>query len=242
VDNGKTLTQQSLHDKGKSNRGGTKGTVELELKTVKCYKYHKDGHMAKSCPNAQTTKLGNKMIGLESTEPEEESTVQEAWMRIMTVLGEDLAQNAGAKLSGPTFKVNVEVEGVKTRTLLDNGSQVTLVRAELLPKIAGWIPNQRQEQDSSVMTQPIGASGQQLGATAVVTLRTVMEQTGQELRILCFVLESVKPIWQGVVHDCAMILGTNAMVEYGIQTVQGDGTILQPFSAAKPEKAVLRAT
>ena len=91
-------------------------------------------------------------------------------MRIMTVSGEDLAQNAGAKLSGPTFKVNVEVEGVKTRALLVNGSQVTLVRDELLPKIAGWIPNQRQEQDSSVMTQPIGASGLELGVTAVVTL------------------------------------------------------------------------
>ena len=140
---------------------------------------------------------------------------------IMTVWEEEgLAQNARAKLSGTTFKVNLEVEGVKTRALLDNGSQVTLVRADLLPKLAGWIPNQRQEQDSSVMTQPIGASGQELGATAVVTLRTVMEQTGQELRILCFVLELVKPIWQGVVHDCAMILGTNAMVEYDIQTVQ----------------------
>ena len=74
VDNGKSM-HQSLHDKGKSNRGGTKGTVELELKTVKCYKCHKDGHIAKSYPNAQTTKPGNKMITLESYEPEEETTI-----------------------------------------------------------------------------------------------------------------------------------------------------------------------
>jgi len=142
---------------------------------------------------------------------------------IMTVWEEEgLAQNARAKLSGTTFKVNLEVEGVKTRALLDNGSQVTLVRADLLPKLAGWIPNQRQEQDSSVMTQTIGASGQELGAMSVVTLCTVMEQTSQELRIPCFVLESVKLIWHGLIYDCAMILGTYAMVEYGLQTVQGD--------------------
>jgi len=40
-------------------------------------------------------------------------------------------------------------------------------------------------------------------------------------------LESAKPMWQGVVCDCAMVLGTNAIIEYGIQTVQADGAILQ---------------
>lgn len=32
-------------------------------------------------------------------------------------------------------------------------------------------------------TQPIGASGQKLGATSVVAIETVMEQTGQKLVI-----------------------------------------------------------
>ena len=32
-------------------------------------------------------------------------------------------------------KVDVEVEGVKIRALVDNGSQVTLVTSELLPKV-----------------------------------------------------------------------------------------------------------
>jgi len=71
---------------------------------------------------------------------------------------------------------------------------VTLVRAELLPKIAGWTSNQQQEQDPSVMAQPISVSGQELGATSVVTLRTTLEQTSKELRIPCFVLLSVKPV------------------------------------------------
>ena len=42
---------------------------------------------------------------------------------------------------------------------------------------------------------------------------------------------SDKPIWQGVVHDCAIVLGTNVMVENRIQTVQADRTTVQPRSA-----------
>jgi len=117
-------------------------------------------------------------ISLEpSSEPGVEAAEPEPWMRIMTVHGdENMSPKAGAKLSGPIFKVDVVVEGVKTRVLLDNGSQVTLVRAELLPKIVGWIPNQIHQQDNPLKAQPIGASGQELGATSVVTLCTVMEQ------------------------------------------------------------------
>ena len=155
------------------------------------------------------------MISLESSsESVVELAESEPWMRILTVHGEEnISQKSGAKLSGPTFKVNAVVEGVKTRALLDNGSQVTLVRVELLPKIKGWKLEHQSEQDSNLTTQPIGASGKELGATSVVNLCTTMEQTGQELMIPCFVLQSSKPIWQGVVHDCAMVLGTNAMIE-----------------------------
>jgi len=46
----------------------------------------------------------------------------------MRVLTADTGKEPqSAKLVGPTFKVEVDIEGVKTRALLDNGSQVTLV-------------------------------------------------------------------------------------------------------------------
>jgi len=67
---------------------------------------------------------------------EEQLTDSVPWIRVLTVLGTATAdEKAGAKLSGPTYKIDIEVEGVKTRALLDSGSQVTLVRAELLPLI-----------------------------------------------------------------------------------------------------------
>ena len=42
---------------------------------------------------------------------------------------------------GPNYKVNVMVEGVKTRGFLDHGAQVSLICKELLPTIKekqGW--------------------------------------------------------------------------------------------------------
>ena len=93
-----------------------KSTVELELKNVKCYKCHKDGHIAKSCPNTRSSKPGHKMISLESSKPVVETAKLKSWLRIMTVQGEeDIAQLAGAKLSGPTFKVDVVVERLNTQ-------------------------------------------------------------------------------------------------------------------------------
>ena len=35
-----------------------------------------------------------------------------------------------------------------------------------------------------------------------------------------------------MVHDCAMVLGTNAMVEYGLRTVHYDGVVVPPIKSA----------
>ena len=70
--------------------------------------------------------------------------------------------------------MDVEVEGVKTRALVDNGSQVTLVRSELLPRIKehnDWTLEQCHQRNRPIKAQPIGVSGQDLGATSVVVWR-----------------------------------------------------------------------
>ena len=54
------------------------------------------------------------------------------------------------------------------------------------------------------------------------------EQTGQKLVIPCFVMTSARPIWQGAVKDCCMVLGTNAMVEFKMQTVHVNGSVVKP--------------
>ena len=40
--------------------------------------------------------------------------------------------------------------------------------------------------------------------------------------------EPAKPMWKGAVEDCAMVLGTNAMVKFGIQTIHADGSVVRP--------------
>ena len=114
---------------------------------------------------------------------------------------------------------------------MDNGSQVTLVRAELLPRVRehnGWNLEQCHQKNLPIKAQPIGASGQELGATSIVAIETMMELTRQKLVIPCFVLTSDKPVWLGTVKDCAMVLGTNAIVKFGMQTIHVDGTVVKP--------------
>jgi len=84
-----------------------------------------------------------------------------------------------------------------------------------------------------VQAQPVGAYGQELTAEFIVAVHTVVEQTVQEIVIPSFVLKSSKPIWQGMVHDSAMVLGTNAMEKYGLQTVHADGTVVPLVNSVK---------
>ena len=89
--------------------------------------------MAKDCPEA-TKKPGARVIKCEADqEPDDEDY---PWMRTVSV-------SSGAEVEevlptrGSTYKVDVVVDGIKTRALLDHGAQVSIVRRELLPKICG---------------------------------------------------------------------------------------------------------
>ena len=176
--------------------------AEMRMKNLKCYKCQKEGHIARLCPES-------RMISLEdgTSLPSEKSADAIPWIRVLTVSGTTSKyEDNGAKLSGPTYKIDIEVEGVKTQALLDSGSQVTLVRAELLTLVEqrkGWTTDKCKKRDCELKTQPVGVSGTELGAKAVVSLHTTVEQTGQEVAIPCFVhvLKSSKPVWQ-VVQWC----------------------------------------
>ena len=103
----------------------------MRLKNLKCYKCHKEGHIARLCTESCMISLKG---GIDA--PSEKSTDPISWIRVLTVSDTTSKDDEnGAKLSGPTYKIDIEVEGVKTPALLDSGSQVTLVRAELLTLI-----------------------------------------------------------------------------------------------------------
>ena len=145
--------------------------------------------MVGKCPDKKN-KESARMIHAEGAThpPNTEEAITDPWIRVLTASKETDAENDHlAKLVGPAFKVDVEVEGVKTRALVYNGSQVTLVRGELLPRVRehnGWTLRQCHQKNLPIKAQPIGASGQELGATHIVAIGTTLEQTKQKLVIL----------------------------------------------------------
>ena len=52
----------------------------------------------------------------------------------MTVVEEDQSK-CHMRRKGSTYKVDISVEGVQSKRLLDHGAQVSLIRKELLPRI-----------------------------------------------------------------------------------------------------------
>ena len=65
--------------------------------------------------------------------------------------------------------------------------------------------------------QPVGAMGKELGTCGIVVLQMEIDETGQNLEIPCYVLDSVKPLWQGELKDCAVLLGTNALTDLDLK-------------------------
>ena len=60
------------------------------------------------------------------------------------------------------------------------------------------------------------------------------------MQIPCYVLDSVKPLWQGEVKNCGLVLGTNALVAFGIQVAYSNEAPIHPVSivAMVPELTV----
>ena len=78
---------------------------------------------------------------------------------------------------GLTYKVVIEVDGVKTRALIDHGAHISIVRQKLLPIIRekhGWTMEKYQQQNLQLDRQPVGASGEALGVMAVVVLKLAL--------------------------------------------------------------------
>jgi len=169
---------------------------EASMQHIKCYKCKTKGHMAKNCPEV-TQKPGANVIESESTREVSEEHA-DPWMR--TVSAGTRIEVEEVRTRGPTYKVDIVVDGVKTRALLDHGAQVSIVRRELLPKVRetqGWSKEQYQTRNLELDRQPIGANGAELGVVALVKLYMSVEDTDKTLQVPCYVLNSNRPLWNG---------------------------------------------
>ena len=139
------------------------------------------------------------------------------------------------------YKVDVTIHGVPTRALMDSGSQVCIVRKQLLPIVkdkCNWslsdcLVHNLPLNNLPPNNQPVGAEGSVLGATALVNLEVVVESTGKSLKVPCYVIDSTKPVWRGDANNCGMIMGSNAFVAFQFRILHANGIEILPVNSVK---------
>ena len=237
---------------GKKSIGSPQTAAEMSSKEIRCFNCRKKGHIAKQCPNGSTQQgtpvrallTTNESNATDSTTKAAEPTHEKMWKwtRVLSTSGSEHQDGSSEfPIVGPTYKVDVTVDGVKTRALLDHGSQVTIVRQQLLPMVKEqqqWSMDTCVSKVVPLKSQPVGASGQELGAHDIAVLNILMEATGKVNPIPCYVLDSNQPLWSGELEDCGVLMGTNALVKYGFTVTHSDGTKVEP----KPKDAVVGGT
>ena len=218
---------------GQSQRD--QGQGEMSMRGVKCFNCRKKGHLAAKCPEPPR-KTENKPTGparmIESGEKVETVENSNPWV-LAVATNEETTQLTDGTVPrrGPTYKVVAEVDGIRTKAFLDHGAQVSLVRQELLPMIQqkhGWTMEQYQQRNLKLDRQPVGASGEALGVMAAVVLKVTIEGTNKTFSVPCYVLKSCKPLWNGELYDCGLVLGTNALEPLGFQITHPSGKQVGP--------------
>ena len=138
---------------------------------------------------------------------------------------------------GSNYKVDKTIHGVLTTALIDSGSQVCLVRKQLLPIVkdkCNWSLSDCLRHILPLNNQPVGAEGSVYGATALVSLEVVVEVTGKSLKVPCYVIDSIKPVWRGDAKNCGIIMGSNALVAFQFHILHANGIEILPVDSAKP--------
>ena len=157
-----------------------------------------------------------------------------AWIRVLSVSECTVSVKSQMNEIGSVYKVNITIHGVPTRALIDSGSQVCIIRQQMLPIIkekCNWDLSDLVSRNLPLNTQPVGAEGSALGATALVKLEVVIEATGIKLTVPCYVIDSTKPVWQGDVKNCGMIMGTNALSAFEFHISHSNGIEILPASS-----------
>ena len=181
---------------------------EASRQYVKCFNCKRKGHLAADCPDPPKRNTTDAARVIEPGDVTKSSERQDPWILTVSTSEETTTGMDGVlPRRGPTYKVVAEVDGVRTRALLDHGTQKSLVRQELLPVIQekqGWTKEQCEQRNMSLDSQPVGASGDTLGVMAVVMLKINIEGNSKSFTVPCYVLKSDKPLWKGELNDCAL--------------------------------------
>ena len=67
-----------------------------------------------------------------------------------------------------------------------------------------------------MVSQPVDTGGQVLGARKIVIISVTLDATGKSIYIPCYILDLRKPLWQGTVRNCGLVLGYNCIWNAGV--------------------------
>ena len=161
----------------------------------------------------------------------------QVWIRVLTVSNStcESAKLCQIDVIGSIYKIDITIYGVPTRALIDSGSQVCIVRQQLLPIVkdkCNWSLSDCLVHNLPLNNKPVGAEGSVLGVTALVNLEVTVEVTGKSLKVPCYVIDSTKPAWKGDAKNCGMIMGSNALVAFQFHILHANGIEILPVNSA----------
>ena len=88
---------------------------EMSLKSIKCFNCKRKSHFAKMCPESKKKDIARK---IKTSEESGGNHNESLWLRTVMV-----RRSGTAAMRGPTYKVPIEVNEIKTRALLNHGAQ-----------------------------------------------------------------------------------------------------------------------
>lgn len=115
----------------------------------------------------------------------------------------------------------------------------------MLPRIKekhGWFIEECHSHNRPLEQQLIGAAGEPLGADSMVVLNIQVEATRVLKEVLCFALDSNKPLWKGELALQTVdsyILGTNSLESLGFKITQQDGTTVGSETTSRRKETML---
>ena len=100
----------------------------MSSRDFRCFKCHQKGHLAKVCPNTSMPKRSRRVTTERALEESKDANpdvtneveYEELWARVVSASDQGNSPDR-SPVVGPTYKVDVTIEGVKTRALLDHG-------------------------------------------------------------------------------------------------------------------------
>ena len=179
----KTNPKDSTQKIGTGSNSTLQG--EVGMQHLKCYKCKEKGHTAKDCLNV------NKKPATWVTETEQDQEPKDddyPWMRTVSACSEVEV----LPVRGPTYKVNIFVDILKTRVLLGHGAQVSLSAESCFLRFVKS-KGVHKTRNLKLDRQHVRANGTDLGVAALVKLMVSIEVTNKTLH--CVGLQKATLEW-----------------------------------------------